>query len=135
MSTILFYSTKDPYGEFSNFSAHAFTLKDREWPTTEHYFQAQKFAGTEHEELIRQEPSPMVAARMGRSRKRPLRQDWEVVKDEVMMDALRPNSPSIHNSANCSFRPRMRNSSSIPRMTAIGLTAAMELDGIDLGNF
>jgi hypothetical protein len=28
-------------------------LKDRVWPTSEHYFEAQKFAGTEHEEKIR----------------------------------------------------------------------------------
>lgn len=89
MSTIRFYSTKDAYGEFSNFSAHPFTLKKRVWRTTEHYFQAQKFAGTEHEEFIRAESSPMVAARMGRSRKRPLWKDWERVKDSVMMDALR----------------------------------------------
>ena len=89
MSTIRFYSTKDAYGEFSNFSAHPFTLKKRVWRTTEHYFQAQKFAGTEHEELILAESSPMVAARMGRSRKRPLWKDWERVKDSVMMDALR----------------------------------------------
>lgn len=31
----------------------------------------------------------MVAARMGRSRKRPLRADWETVKDDVMREALR----------------------------------------------
>jgi N-glycosidase YbiA len=31
----------------------------------------------------------MVAARMGRSRKRPLRQDWESVKDSIMHEAVR----------------------------------------------
>jgi len=31
----------------------------------------------------------MIAARMGRSRKRPLRKDWEGVKDGIMLDALR----------------------------------------------
>jgi ribA/ribD-fused uncharacterized protein len=31
----------------------------------------------------------MVAARMGRSRERPLRRDWEDVKDDVMREALR----------------------------------------------
>jgi ribA/ribD-fused uncharacterized protein len=58
------------------------------WPTVEHYFQAQKFAGTEHEEAIRLAKSPMVAARMGRSRARPLRGDWERVKDNIMREAL-----------------------------------------------
>jgi N-glycosidase YbiA len=59
------------------------------WPTSEHYFQGQKFAGTEHEEAIRTTPSPMIAARMGRDRKRPLRPDWESVKEEVMLAAVR----------------------------------------------
>ena len=63
-------------------------LKGKVWPTSEHYFQAQKFAGTEHEEAIRLQRSPMIAARMGRSRKRPLRVDWEQVKDEIMRDAV-----------------------------------------------
>jgi N-glycosidase YbiA len=30
----------------------------------------------------------MVAARMGRSRKRPLRKDWESVKDRIMHEVL-----------------------------------------------
>jgi ribA/ribD-fused uncharacterized protein len=86
---INFYSTKDAYGCFSNFSAHPFKLKGKIWKTSEHYFQAQKFAGTEHEEEIRMIDSPMVAARAGRSRQRPLREDWEVVKDDVMREAIR----------------------------------------------
>lgn len=86
---INFYSTKDAYGEFSNFAAFPITLKGKSWRTTEHYFQAQKFPDTEHEEAIRLTTSPTVAARMGRSRKRPLRADWEAVKDDVMREAVR----------------------------------------------
>lgn len=86
---INFYSTKDDYGCFSNFSAQPFRLKDKIWKTSEHYFQAQKFAETEHEEELRLVDSPMVVARMGRDRKRPLRKDWEIVKDDVMREALR----------------------------------------------
>lgn len=89
MNRILFYRLREAYGEFSNFSPHPFTLKGRHWPTSEHYFQAQKFAGTEHEEEVRLAKSPMIAARMGRSRQRPLRQDWEAVKDDIMREALR----------------------------------------------
>ena len=82
---IYFYSAKEqPYGCFSNFSPHGFELDGKYWATSEHYFQAQKFSGTPHEEQIRLAPSPMVAARMGRSRQRPLRSDWEQVKDDVM---------------------------------------------------
>lgn len=89
MSTIRFYRVNERYGEFSNFSPHPVEIKGRVWPTTEHYFQAQKFAGTEHEEAVRLAKSPMIAARMGRSRERPLRSDWETAKDDIMREALR----------------------------------------------
>jgi len=86
---IYFYSAREePYGCFSNFSAHGFELDGSYWRTSEHYFQAAKFVGTEHADLIRQAKSPTVAARMGRSRKRPLRADWETVKDDVMRRAV-----------------------------------------------
>ena len=85
---INFYSTRGEYGCFSNFSAHPVRLKNKIWKTTEHYFQAQKFPDTEHEEAIRLIDSPMSAARMGRDRKKPLRKDWEIVKDDVMREAL-----------------------------------------------
>jgi N-glycosidase YbiA len=87
--TIYFYSTKEvPYGCFSNFSAHSFVLDGKGWPTSEHYFQAQKFAGTPHAEEIRLVAAPMVAARMGRERSRPLRPDWNEVKDDLMRRAV-----------------------------------------------
>ncbi len=89
MKQILFYRINEPYGGFSNFSPHPVEIKGRVWPTSEHFFQAQKFAGTDHEEKVRLARSPMVAARMGRSRQRPLRPDWEAAKDDVMREVLR----------------------------------------------
>jgi ribA/ribD-fused uncharacterized protein len=86
--SIQFYRVSDRYGEFSNFASFPIEIGGVAWPTTEHYFQGQKFAGTQHEEEIRREPSPMVAARMGRDRNRPLRSDWELVKNDIMRDAL-----------------------------------------------
>ena len=89
-AVIRFYSVGDAFGEFSNFAAFAIRLKKRVWPTTEHYFQAQKFVGTDdgHAEAIRRATSPMMAARMGRDRKKRLRRDWESVKVGVMREAL-----------------------------------------------
>jgi ribA/ribD-fused uncharacterized protein len=86
--TIYFYSTNDEYGCFSNFSRHGFQLDGKFWPTSEHYFQAQKFVGTPHEEEVRRAPTAKEAARRGRERTRPLRRDWESVKDDVMRRAL-----------------------------------------------
>ena len=63
--SVRFYRTGDPYGEFSNFAAFPFVLDGKTWPTSEHYFQARKFAGTPSEEEIRLEKSPAIAARMG----------------------------------------------------------------------
>jgi N-glycosidase YbiA len=85
---IRFYRVSAEYGSFSNFSPHPIRLKGKVWPTSEHYFQAQKFAGTPDEEVVRQAKSPMIAARMGRSRKRPLRNDWESAKDAIMHEAV-----------------------------------------------
>lgn len=83
-----FYSVTHEYGEFSNFALYPIRLRGKTWPTSEHYFQAQKFSGTPHEALVRQAKTPMEAARMGRQRARPLRQDWESVKFDVMRQAL-----------------------------------------------
>jgi ribA/ribD-fused uncharacterized protein len=88
-SVINFYSTTGEYGCFSNFSRHTVFLKGKRWPTSEHYFQAQKFAGTEHEEAVRLCKRPSEAAAMGRSRKLPLRRDWESVKDGIMLEVVR----------------------------------------------
>jgi len=86
---IYFYSsTEKDYGCFSNFSSHGFELEGLWWPTSEHYFQAQKFAGTPYAEQIRQAPTASLAAKMGRRRSHPLRSDWEQVKDQVMFQGV-----------------------------------------------
>lgn len=87
--TIYFYGADEvPYGCFSNFSSHGFDLDGHWWPTSEHYFQSQKFVGTRHADLIRRAAGPLRAAELGRDRSRPLRRDWERVKDDVMRRAV-----------------------------------------------
>lgn len=87
--TVYFYSAREqPFGCFSNFSAHGFVLDGKYWSTSEHYFQAQKFVGTASEDEVRRAPTPREAANRGRDRRRPLRPDWEAVKDEVMRRAV-----------------------------------------------
>ncbi|MEM8670368.1 MAG: NADAR family protein [Planctomycetota bacterium] len=86
---IKFYRVEERYGCFSNFAPCPIVIDGLEWPTSEHYFQGQKFVGTEHEEAIRCVGSPMTAARMGRDPDRPLREDWERVKEDVMREAVR----------------------------------------------
>lgn len=87
--TIYFYTPhEEPYGCFSNFSRHGIEVDGVWWPTTEHYFQAQKFAGTPYVAQIQKAFTPKQAAEMGRNRKLPLRSDWEQVKDKVMFEAV-----------------------------------------------
>lgn len=86
--TIYFYTAGGDYGGFSNFSRHGFELDGKYWKTSEHYFQAMKFEGTEYEDKVREARSPKDAAGLGRRRDLPLRKDWEAIKDDVMRRAV-----------------------------------------------
>lgn len=86
--SIQFYSAGDEYGEFSNFAAFPILLGKKKWPTTEHYFQAQKFSDPKNREEVRNANDPSIAARLGRDRKKKIRPDWEAVKIGVMRQAL-----------------------------------------------
>jgi len=87
--TVYFYTThEEPYGCFSNFSRHGIEIDGAWWPTTEHYFQAQKFAGTSYVAQVQKALTPKQATEMGRNRKLPLRPDWEQIKDKVMFEAV-----------------------------------------------
>lgn len=87
--TIYFYGSDEaPHGCFSNFSDHGLDLDGHWWPTSEHYFQAQKYVGTRHAERIRRARTPLRAAELGRDASVPLRRDWERVKDDVMRRAV-----------------------------------------------
>ena len=61
-------------------------------PTVEHYFQAQKLSGPEnaaYRERIRNAKTPKDAKTLGRTREMPIRSDWDEIRDEVMLEALR----------------------------------------------
>ncbi|MBM4780356.1 MAG: NADAR family protein [Archangiaceae bacterium] len=85
---IRFFSVTGEFGAFSNFSLHPIRVAGVRWPTVEHFFQANKFVGTEQAELIRRARTPAIAAKLGRSRRVTLRRDWESVKVDVMRQAL-----------------------------------------------
>lgn len=87
--TINFYRVGDEFGEFSNFAPFPIIIDEETWPTSEHYFQAQKFEDAGHREKICTTNSAMQAARLGRDRSQKLRSDWEAVKDDIMRKAVR----------------------------------------------
>ncbi len=88
-STIYFYAQTDAYSEFSNFAPYGVAIGDLWWPSVEHYFQAQKFHDENYQERIRRCSRPKDAKALGMTRKIPLRTDWEQVKDQIMLDAVR----------------------------------------------
>jgi ribA/ribD-fused uncharacterized protein len=88
-TSINFYAQTDLYSEFSNFAPYGIAVDDDWWRTVEHYFQAQKFHTEDYRERIRKSHKPKDAKALGMTRKIPLRDDWETVKDQIMLDAVR----------------------------------------------
>ncbi|RCJ27046.1 Swarming motility protein ybiA [Nostoc minutum NIES-26] len=89
--TIYFYKVWQPYGCFSNFSPHGIYIQGSYWPTVEHYYQAQKFVGSIDAviiPIIHTAETPEEAAALGRCSTRQLRSDWELVKTQVMREAV-----------------------------------------------
>lgn len=90
-NTVWFYHASEvPFGCFSNFSLHPVVLGGRTWATSEHYFQAMKFFPHSPADVdaVANCHHAGEAAKMGRERHRPLRKDWEAVKDQTMFDVV-----------------------------------------------
>lgn len=87
---VYFYHSDQPWGELSNFSRHSVFIDGLIWPTTEHYYQAQKFTHEEHQEKVRCAATPMLAKstayhlldQFGRA-------DWVNIRESNMLSALR----------------------------------------------
>jgi ribA/ribD-fused uncharacterized protein len=88
METIYFYAKDEPFGEFSNFAPFGVEMDGVWWATVEHYFQAQKFNDADYRETIRKSSSAKDAANLGRSRKIPIKPDWDLIKDEIMFQVV-----------------------------------------------
>lgn len=108
LNEIRFYSRTKAYSEFSNFYYVQLHLDGKEWASVEHYYQAMKSTDPDEQEDIRmgyvlgttaQIKAGTVKAgdverdlKAGFSKKQgklvKLREDWDVVKDDVMRKAL-----------------------------------------------
>lgn len=86
---IYFYSKTMPFWGLSNFSPLEIEVEGEFWPTAEHFFQAQKFNDREVRERIRRAPTPKEARALGQSRSFAIRSDWDTVREDVMLKALR----------------------------------------------
>ena len=87
---IHFYNRDEPYYEFTNFAMYTVQIDGSTWPTTEHYFQAQKFVGTPYAQAICHLATPREAFDFTRKPEVHFwrRSDWEQVKEDIMKKAL-----------------------------------------------
>jgi N-glycosidase YbiA len=86
---LYFYTKTMPFWGLSNFSPPGIEEGGLYWATVEHYFQAQKFSDSKFQERIRRAVTPKEARSLGQSRDFPLRADWDGIREEVMLRALR----------------------------------------------
>jgi ribA/ribD-fused uncharacterized protein len=85
---LYFYHHTNPFGEFSNFYPSPIELDGYTWPTTEHYYQAQKYISDEkHFHNVLQISKPIEALLYTRKYRSAIRSDWAQVKDEIMLKA------------------------------------------------
>ena len=85
---IRFYRPQDEYGFMSNYFEYRFWLDGRDWLSVEHYYQAQKFAGSRIEDHIRRLKRPGGAKAYSHKLVSLWRADWTAVKCDVMRKAL-----------------------------------------------
>lgn len=98
---ILFYHSDQKWGDFANFSGHPIFLDGKIWKTVEHFYQAQKFHGTELEESIRLQKTPMEAKQKSHEflQKHPV-PNWNEQKELVMYRAIKAKftqNPELEN--------------------------------------
>eukprot|EP01065_Artemidia_motanka_P052578 TRINITY_DN9539_c0_g1_i1.p1 TRINITY_DN9539_c0_g1~~TRINITY_DN9539_c0_g1_i1.p1 ORF type:complete len:1254 (+),score=241.51 TRINITY_DN9539_c0_g1_i1:261-3764(+) len=86
---VRFYGFAGEWGQLCSFWPSQFECRNHSWPSIEHFFQAMKFEGTSHEDDVRLAPTPEEARARGKDRSRPLRKDWDAVKEDIMLEGLR----------------------------------------------
>jgi N-glycosidase YbiA len=102
---ILFYRRdREAFGFLSNFASSPMVLDGEDWPTVEHYYQAQKSRDGAYRAAIRATSTPGHAKRLGaypdlpkklcehswfRTTGRKVRADWPEIKLDVMRQAVR----------------------------------------------
>jgi len=76
---------------FSNFATAPFDLDGHRWMTSEHYYQAQKFAVTDPDwsSKVRTTKTAREAKALGSSKTHIISPIWNMERDDVMLRALR----------------------------------------------
>lgn len=88
LSNVFYLSRDDLEEPLSGFAPFDFELDGARWPSVEHYFQAMKFDDMAYREKIRQAPTAKAARKLGQARFKPVRKDWQAVRETVMTRAV-----------------------------------------------
>jgi ribA/ribD-fused uncharacterized protein len=89
-SPIHFHSSIEEYKEFSNFYKREIYIDSKSWLFTEAFFQAMKFPDDPaHQAHIRSLTKPKEAKFAGGNRSKKMRDDWDNVREQVLLCALR----------------------------------------------
>ena len=87
--TIYFYSVDTVYGFMSNFYPCEFIdSKKNTWKSSEHYYQAHKFADINLFHKIKSQPTPKLCYKTAWKYKNLFRKDWTEIKDGIMWKAI-----------------------------------------------
>ncbi|PSU45064.1 GTP cyclohydrolase II [Photobacterium frigidiphilum] len=81
---IKFYEPEDNHGFLSNFALSPITLSDVVWPSSEHYYQAQKFTDLSIQNKILNAETPDDAFKISRDFADQVKDDWMEVRGAVM---------------------------------------------------
>ncbi|KAM0748597.1 DUF1768-domain-containing protein [Meredithblackwellia eburnea MCA 4105] len=85
--------TDGDYYQFSNFAPFGLVMDGKYYPTTEHYFQSEKFTGDsstpEFKEEIRNLATAHQALKFARKHRATQRSDWFDINIQVMDDTVR----------------------------------------------
>jgi ribA/ribD-fused uncharacterized protein len=79
-TTVLFYEKTAPFYQFTNFFDAPFYFDGQKWPTSEHYFQGQKFKDPKLMEEVRRLNTPREAFDFTRKYASEVREDWHESK-------------------------------------------------------
>jgi ribA/ribD-fused uncharacterized protein len=89
------------YSFLSNFYIHSQIHDGKEYLSNEHWYQSNKSTIEKSQEIIRIAPTPGIAKRMGGKKgfkgfKITLREDWENIKIDIMMEGLRNKFSNLY---------------------------------------
>ncbi len=86
--TIGFYKEYGELGYLATYSDYGFIKDGIFYKTSEHYYQSKKFTDKNVINKIILASSPKIASQIGRDRKNKLRKNWDLIKNDVMYEAV-----------------------------------------------